>query len=166
MIADHDFRLIRQAVDKFFEPHSQVSGAPSGCQNQNGLSKCNWKYICNIARNNMADKLLPSEFWYAVQLSNYLPVKTDTDSLTTPFFEAYGKKTDYQKLLPLFSIAYVKLYDSAKGNTLSTQTVKAILVGNDYKSDGRLFYNPNTKNMMGSSDFCLDISHLSGPRST
>ena len=116
----------------------------------------------------MADKLLPSEFWYfaisyAVQLSNYLPVKTDTASLTTPFFEAHGNKPDYRKLLPLFSIAYVKLYDSAEGNTLETQSVKAILVGNDHKSDGRLFYNPNTKKLMGSSDYRLDISHPSGP---
>ena len=112
----------------------------------------------------MADKLLSSDFWffainYAVQLSNYLPVKTDTGTLTTPFFEAYGKKPDYRKLLPLFSIAYVKVYDSIKGNTLSSQTVKTILVGNDSKSDGRLFHNP----LMGSSDYCLNISHPSGP---
>jgi hypothetical protein len=168
MIADRDFRLIGQAIDSFFEPHSQVSGAPSGRQSQNGLCECNWRYICNIARNYMAEKLLPSEFWffaisYAVQLSNYLPVKTDAGSLTTPFFEAYGHKPDYRKLLPLFSIAYVKLYDSAKGNTLDSQTVKAILVGNDPKSDGRLFYNPITKGLMGSSDYRLDISIPSGP---
>ena len=116
----------------------------------------------------MAEKLLPSEFWffaiqYAVQLSNYLPVKTDIGSLTTPFFEAYGQKPDYRKLLPLFSIAYVKLYESANGNTLSSQTVKGILVGNDPKSDGRLFYNPSTKSLMGSSDYRLDISIPSGP---
>ena len=168
MIADRDFRLIGQAIDNFFEPHSQVSGAPSGRQSQNGLSECNWKYICNIARNYMADKLLSSDFWffainYAVQLSNYLPVKTDAGTLTTPFFEAYGKKPDYRKLLPLFSIAYVKVYDSIKGNTLTSQTVKAILVGNDSKSDGRLFYNPATRGLMGSSDYRLDISHPSGP---
>jgi len=50
-----------------------------------------------MVRNYMADKLLPSEFRffaiaYAVKISNYLPVKTDIASLTTPFFEAYGKK--------------------------------------------------------------------------
>ena len=54
MIADHDFHLIGQAIDNFLEPHTQVSGAPSGRQNQNGLSESNWRYICNIARNYMA----------------------------------------------------------------------------------------------------------------
>ena len=86
MIADRDFRLIGQAIDNFLEQHSQVSGAPSGRQSQNGLRECNWKYIYNIARNYMADKLLPSEFWffainYAVQISNYLSVDVgQTDS--------------------------------------------------------------------------------------
>ena len=63
----------------------------------------------------MVEKILPSEFWfitinYAVQLSNYLPIKTNTGNLTTPFFEAYSIKPDYRKLLPLLSIAYVKKY--------------------------------------------------------
>ena len=98
----------------------------------------------------MVDKLLPSELWffainYAVQLSNYLSVKTDTSTLTAPHFEAYSQKQDNRKVLPLFSIACVRLYDSVKGNTFSSQTVKAILVGNNSKSDGRLFYNPITK---------------------
>ena len=151
MIRDRYFRQISQAIDNFFEPHSQVSGAPSGRQSQNGLRDCNWKYyIYNITRNYMADKLLPSEFWffainYAVQLSNYLPVKIDTGTLTAPFFEGYGQNPDYRKLLPLFSITYVKLYNSIKGNTLSSQIVKATLVSNDSKSDSRLFYNLNTK---------------------
>jgi len=162
--------LIGQAIDNFLQPHSQVSGAPSGRQSQNGLSTCNWRYICNIARNYMADKLLPSEFWFfainfAVQISNYLPVKTDTASLTTPFFEAYGKKPDYRKLLPLFSIAYVKQYESAKGNTLSSQTIKTILVGNDSKLDGRLFYNPIKKNSWApatiASTYCTHPVHRS-----
>jgi len=53
----------------------------------------------------MTDKLLPSEFWffainYAVPISNYLPVKTDTGNMTTPFDKAYGQKPDYRKLLP------------------------------------------------------------------
>ena len=51
LIADRDFKLIGEHMDDILEPFTQVSGAPSGRQNQNGLSECNWRYICNIARN-------------------------------------------------------------------------------------------------------------------
>ena len=91
------------------------------------------------------------------------PSKTDTGKLTTPFFEAYGVKPDYRKLLPLFSTVYVKKCESLQGNTLDSQRIKTILVGNDTKLDGRLFYNPATKKLMGSSDYCLNTSLPSGP---
>ena len=168
IIADRDFKIIGQHIDDILEPHTQVSGAPSGRQNQNGLSECNWRYICDIARNYLTEHLLPPEFWYfaikyAVQVSNYIPIKTDTKKLTTPFFETYKKHPDLRKLIPLFSAAYVKIYDSGEGNTFETQTMKAILVGNDDKSDGRLFYNPDSKKLLASSDYRLNISCPSGP---
>ena len=43
------------------------------------------------------------------------------------------------------------------------QTIKAILVGNDDKSDGKLFYNPASKKLMVSSDYRLNITVPSGP---
>ena len=140
IIADRDFKIIGQHIDDILEPHTQVSGAPGGRQNQNGLSESNWRYIYNIARNYLVEHLLPSEFWffaicYAVQVSNYIPIKT-AKNLTTPHYLAYNEHPDYRKLLPLFSTAYVKIYESAEGNTFESQTVKAILVGNDTKSDG------------------------------
>ena len=84
----------------------------------------------------MADKLLPSKFWffailYAVQLSNYLPVKTDTDSLTTPFFEAYRKKQTTKNSCPSSASPTSSSTTLLKVNTLSMQTAKAFLVGND-----------------------------------
>ena len=169
MLADRDFRLIGKAVDEVFEPHTLVSGAPGGRQSQNGLSEINWRYICNIARNYLAEHYLPSQFWffairYAVQISNYLPITTTSSTTTTPFFEAYGTKPDYRKLSPLFSTSFVKIYSSAEGHTLSSQTIKAILVGNDEKSDGKLFYNPQTKQILASSDYRLNISEPSGPQ--
>ena len=168
LIADRDFKIIGSHIDDILEPFTQVSGAPGGRQSQNGLSESNWRYICNIARNYLVEHLLPPEFWffaisYAVQVSNYIPVKTATKSVTTPYFETYGKHPDYRKLIPLFSAAYVKIYESGEGNTLETQTIKAILVGNDTKSDGRLFYNPNTKKILASSDYRLNVSCPSGP---
>ena len=88
--------------------------------------------------------LIPPKFCffaisYAVQVSNYIPIKTDGKKLTTPHYEAYKQHPDYRKLLLLSSAAYVKVYDSAEGNTFNSQTIKAILVGNDEKSDGCLF---------------------------
>ena len=168
LIADRDFKLIGTHMDDILEPFTQVSGAPSGRQNQNGLSESNWRYICDIARNYLVEHLLPSEYWffaiqYAVQVSNYIPIKTTSNTLTTPHFLAYNEKPDYRKLIPLFSTAYVKIYQSGEGNNLESQTVKAILVGNDPKSDGRLFYNPHTKNFMSSSDYILNVSSPSGP---
>ena len=116
----------------------------------------------------MVEHLLPPEYWffpikYAVQVSNYIPIRTDSNTLSTPHFLVHNQLPDYRKLLPLFSAAYVKIYKSGEGNTLESQTVKAILVGNDDKSDGRLFYNPITKKFMSSSDYRLNISCPSGP---
>jgi hypothetical protein len=41
--------------------------------------------------------------------------------------------------------------------------MKAILVGNDDKSNGQLFYNPDTKKLLASSDYRLNITCPSGP---
>ena len=144
------------------------SCAKAVAMNQNGLSESNWKYVCNIARNYLVEHLLPPEFWffaikYAVQVTNYIPIKTNNTTLTTPYFLAYNQKPDYRNLLPLFSAAYVKIYKSGEGNTLNSQTIKAILVGNDDKSDGKLFYNPSSKKLMASSDYRLNITAPSGP---
>jgi len=169
MIANRDFKIIGTAVDDLFEPHTSLSSAPSSRKNQNGLSEINWRYICDMARNYMAKNLLPPEFWffpinYSTQASNYFPIKTDIPGvLTTFFFEAYGIKPDYRKLSPPFLTSHVKIYESVEGNTLTTQTIKAIIVGNDDKSDGKLFYNPATKSLLGSSDYRLDTFHPSGP---
>ena len=90
-------------------------------------------------------------------------IQTNRKTLTTPFFLAFKQKPDYRKLLPLFSAAYVKIYKSAEGNTFTSQTVRCILVGNDEKSDGRLFYNPITKAVISSSDYVLNTTAPSGP---
>lgn len=116
----------------------------------------------------LVECLLPSEYWffaikYAVQVSNYIPIKTNKTALTTPFYEAYKQHPDLRKLLPIFSAAYVKIYQSGEGNTFETQMLKTILVGNDEKSDARLFYNPITKKLIASSDYRLNISCPSGP---
>lgn len=131
LIADLDFKLIGDSIDEILSPHTQVSGAPGGCQSQNGLSEANWKYVCNIACGYLAEHLLPPKFWffalqYAVQVANYLPLKTSDGLLTTSFFLAFNKRPNYRKLKPLFSPAYVKMYKSSEENNLKTQTVPCI----------------------------------------
>mmetsp|Transcript_25281 Transcript_25281/g.38332 ORF Transcript_25281/g.38332 Transcript_25281/m.38332 type:complete len:271 (-) Transcript_25281:568-1380(-) len=72
-------------------------------------------------------------------------------------------KPDYRKLIPIFSVAYFKTYNTHPNSTLQSHTIPAILVGNDAKSDGRLFYNPSSKQMIGTGDYRLDLSLPSGP---
>ena len=169
MICDRDFKLLGGDVDAFLSPHTITAGAPRNRQNQNGLSEANWRYICNIARNYLTEHLLPNKFWfhaiqYAVQVSNYLPIQTETHVTTSPHFEVYQTKPDYRKLLPLLSIAYVKEhYPGSSKQTFHSQTIKAILLGNDHKSDGQIFYNPTTDSIIASADYTLDPTHPSGP---
>lgn len=168
LIADRDFKLIGDSIDTILAPHTQVSGAPGSRQSQNSLSEANWKYVCNIARGYLAEHLLPPKFWffalrYAVQVANYLPIKTSDGLLTTSFFLAFNKLPDYRKLKPLFSPYYVKVYESAEENNLKTQTIPCILVGNNDKSDGTLFYNPKTISILASSDFVISSGSPSGP---
>jgi len=79
------------------------------------------------------------------QVQNYLPVKTTDNTLTTPFYAAYNILQDYEKLLPLFSMAHVKVYGQDTRNTFFSQTIPFTLVGNDPHSDGRLFFNSLTR---------------------
>ena len=86
-------------------------------------------------------------------------------TVSTPFELAYGIKPDWRNLLPLFSVAYIKWFRDGvvQRKFPYCQTIKAICVGNDSKSDGKLFYIPNTRSLIGSSDFILDPSPPSGP---
>ena len=71
MLADRDFKLIGGIIadclqldpDNINEPNvSQIAGAPSGNQNQNGLVEIRSKDIMNISRNWLITNLLPSGF--------------------------------------------------------------------------------------------------------
>ena len=57
---DRDFKLIGGIVSKYLETNedtnsmdstSQVTGSPSGRQNQNGLAEIRWKNLLNLYRN-------------------------------------------------------------------------------------------------------------------
>ena len=102
---------------------------------------------------------------YAVQVSNYLPVKLTNGQVSTPHELAHGTTPDYRKLIPIFAIGYTKVDSttSSQNDKLDSQTIPTILIGNDDQSDGCLFYNPVTKHIISSSDYRLDHSRPSGP---
>ena len=60
MIADRDFKLIGGIVADYLELYdnntdttttTQLTGAPTGRQNQNGLVEWKWKNVMNMGRN-------------------------------------------------------------------------------------------------------------------
>ena len=171
MVADRDFKLIGGAVSQYLTTPTlenneikttQVTGAPDSRQNQNGLIEIHWRKLMSLARSWLTSNLLPTRFWYfairqAVQVHNYTPIKVDGVD-TTPHELLYGKKPDYRNLFPMFSLAYVKRRkDGKKHRTKAmSQTIRCICVGNDHKSDGRLFYVPHSKGLIGSADYVLD----------
>ena len=178
MVADRDFKLIGGAVANYLTTPTlenntvkttQVMGAPDGRQNQNGLIESHWKKIMTLARSWLTSNLLPTKFWYfairqAVQVHNYTPIKVDGID-TTPHEVLYGQKPDYRNLFPMFSLANVKRRKDGKKHRgkIMSQTIQAICVGNDDKSDGRLFYIPHSKGLVGSADYVLDPVPPSGP---
>ena len=120
-------------------------------------------------RTWLISNLLPAKFWsfaikYAVQAFNYMPFIKD-NKWTTPFQCIYKMKPDYRNLISIFSIAYVKIFrDGVKHRWKAIyQSIKCILVGNDSKLNGKLFYVPHTRSILGSSDYKLDPTHPSGP---
>eukprot|EP00957_Ditylum_brightwellii_P018926 1423285-Ditylum_brightwellii.AAC.1 len=89
----------------------EVSGAPTGRQNQNGLAEIKWKHIMNMVRNWLTSNYLPKQFWYfgmraAAQVANYMPIQTDEGKWTTPFEIIYKTKPDWRNLVPMFSLSY------------------------------------------------------------
>jgi hypothetical protein len=123
-----------------------------------------------MARNFLTENLLPRQFWfhalkYSVQVSNYLPVRLTNGQVSTPHELAHGIPPDYRKLIPIFAVGYTKVNSTTAINNdkLISQTIPTILLGNDDQSDGCLFFNPKTKNIIASSDYRLDHSRPSGP---
>eukprot|EP00957_Ditylum_brightwellii_P032422 2456768-Ditylum_brightwellii.AAC.1 len=114
----------------------------------------------NMVCNWLTSNYLPKKNWYfalraAAQDSNYMPIQTEEGTWTTPFEMVFQQKPDWCNLVPMFSLSYRATADS--------QSIKAICVGNDKKSDGLLFYIPLSKRLISSSDYTLDPTIPSGP---
>eukprot|EP00957_Ditylum_brightwellii_P160370 12208404-Ditylum_brightwellii.AAC.2 len=82
-----------------------------------------------------------------------------------PYEIVYQQKPDWRNLIPIFSLAYLKHnHDGTQfSSTADSQSIKAICVGNDTKSDGLLFYLPHSKKLIASADNKLDPTVPSGP---
>lgn len=148
-----------------FLPSKNISlcGAPSGCQNQNGLVKSAWEMATNMAHAFIMDMQMPKSFWYwslwqAIQVMNYIPF-TVSGLSTTPHELVYGIKPDLHILFYSFSTGYFR--HSRDGSyhcsgISDSHSMQGIALGWCQKSDGMIVYSPHTKEVYVSSDYKLD----------
>ena len=114
-----------------------------------------------MVRNFPTINYLPQKFWYfslkiAAQVSNYMTILFENGQCTNPHEQKYGTKPDWQNVVPMFSLNYIRRnWDGNKQwSTADSQYIMGICVGNDPKSDGLLFYLPTLKKA-GSADYCM-----------
>ena len=170
LITDFDRKLFGSNVTKYFTPlGTTIESAPPRMQHKNGLVERNWRSIVRMARSWLTSALLPSQFWFhaisrAVETSNYLPV-TMNGIPTTPFELVHHHKPDLRALIPLFSIAYIDHPNTGTTATpsMSSQTLRVILIGKSTHSTALEFYHPPTKQIYSSSVYKLDPTLAAGP---
>eukprot|EP00957_Ditylum_brightwellii_P089420 6808673-Ditylum_brightwellii.AAC.1 len=114
-------------------------------------------------KNWLTSNYLPKKFLYfalraAEQVSNYMLIQTDNGTWTMPFELVYNTKPNWHNLVLAFSLAYAKRRCNASGflATAYSQSIKAIYVGKNKKSNGLLSYFPPFKSIILLSDYRLD----------
>ena len=170
IITDFDSKLFGQSIQSYFTPlGTTIESAPPRMQHKNGLVERNWRSVVRMARSWLTSALLPSQFWFhaikrAVETTNYLPV-TMNGLATTPFELVHHQKPDIRALIPLFSVAYIDHPRSGTTDTptMSSQTLRVILIGKSSHSSALEFYHPPTKQIYSSSVYKLDPTLASGP---
>eukprot|EP00957_Ditylum_brightwellii_P043662 3309601-Ditylum_brightwellii.AAC.1 len=92
-------------------------------------------------------------------------LQADDGTWTTPLELVCKTRPDWWNLVPMFILSYVKKSRDAKGYraTADSQSIKAICVGNNKKSNGLLFYLSSTQSLISSSEYMLNPTVLSGP---
>ena len=170
LVTDFDHKLFGTSIEDYFRPQkTTIEVAPPRMQNKNGLVERNWRSVVRMARSWLTSALLPSNFWFyaikrTVETSNYLPV-TLNGIPTTPFELVHHHKPDIRALIPLFSIAYIDHphTGTTATPTMSSQSLRVILVGRSAHSTALEFYHPPTKQIYSSSVYKLDPTLASGP---
>ena len=172
IITDYDHKLIGSRIQHFILDHKlqcNIEAAPPKRQNQNGLSESNWKTVIRMARAWIANKLLPSNFWWfalrhAVMVSNYLPIRIN-NILTSPHYIVHHRRPDLRNLIPLFAVGYITKYKDGTHtrHNIDSHSICVILIGKDHKSNSLLFYHPPTKKIIASDTYRLDDTLPTGP---
>ena len=151
-ISDCDNRLFSSAVSDWLKDNnSQITAAPEGKQNQNGLAEGTWRVILRMARGWIASSLLPPTYWWfafkrAVEVSNYLPLKIN-NKYTTPHELVYHEQPNLQNLLPMFSVCYIRRKtspDDTKLKNVESHSIAVILVGRSTVCNSPIFFHPHT----------------------
>ena len=170
IITDFDYKLMGNKITDYFTPlYTIMECAPPRHQHKNGLVERNWRTVVRMARSWLTASLLPSSFWYfairrAVEVSNYMPVNSK-GIITTPFELVHHQKPDINSLIPQFSIAYIDhpMTNNTNNESMSTQTLRTILVGKSEKTTGLEFYHPPSKQIITSAVYRLDPTLAAGP---
>ena len=65
LLTDFDNKLTKGDVEELLiNKGIDIAASPSGRQHQNGLVKGNWKHMVQMARDYLANSLMPTKFWY------------------------------------------------------------------------------------------------------
>ena len=151
-----------------------IKAAPPRRQSQNGLVESRWKQIIKMTRNWITSALLPTTFWWfgvkrAVEVSNTaIPTfHHDKNNPTTPFELVHKRKPDLRNLIPMFSIADIKIDKEQGGHhrqSIRSQTLRTICVGLSHKADCAMFYHPPSKQTIHSDTYKFDTYMPAGPQ--
>lgn len=172
IITDYDHKLIGDKIQHFLIDNHidcKIEAAPPKRQNQNGLSESNWKTVLKMARVWIANKFMPSTFWWyalrhAVMISNYLPIMIN-NILTTPYYLIHHKRPDLRNLIPLFSVGYITKYKdvTTSRRNIDSHSIRVILIGKNTKSNSLIFYHPPTQKVLAPDSYRLDETLPTGP---
>ena len=175
ILTDFDEKIIGGDVRKLLdEEQIPISAAPPRRQSQNGLVESHWKNIVTMARNWLRAALLPSTFWWfaikrAVEVTNNLlpSYHMDKKNPKNPFEYVYNRKPDPRNLIPLFSVADIKI-DRRQGghhrNKWESQSLRCITVGLSPKANCVMFYHPPSKQIIHAPKYRFDTFMPAGPQ--
>ena len=122
-----------------------------------------------MARSWLTSSLLLSKYWYypikyALQVTNYLPIKF-RGQISTPFEIVYHTKPDIQTFLPMFSIVYVDKHNNnvAHRSNMTTQSIQFMVIFTSSKENCIEFYHLPSTQILTCAIYKLDPTLVAGP---
>jgi len=147
IITDFDLKLIGGKAREYLNSMlGHVNAALSYRQDKNGLAERHWQTLVSMARNWLVSAELPPSFWFyavkrAAEVCNYIPLKLEDNSFTTPFELAHHQKPDLRTLFKPFCLVAVRR-ERVGDETLSkftSQSIPMITIGRCPNLDGLQF---------------------------